>query len=96
YRILMTESAHLIWKIRCERRIQRDGIDGRTHTDTEILKRWYAAMNIRLRLDCEMTKAKYNKKQLALDLVQQTWSGLLKNEERLPPVWANMGFLVGM
>ncbi|KAI0085283.1 ribonuclease H-like domain-containing protein [Irpex rosettiformis] len=89
YRILMTELAHLIWKIHYD-------IDGRTHTNMEILKRWYAAMNIRLQLDCEMTKAKYNKKQLALDLVQQTWSELSKNKERLSPEWANMGFLVGM
>jgi ribonuclease HI len=33
YRILMAESAHLIWKIRCERLMQRNG----THpTETEV------------------------------------------------------------
>lgn len=98
YRILMTESAHLIWKIRCERRIQRevDGDEGRTHTDREITSRWHAAMNMRLRLDCEMTHAKYEKRRIAPDLVQRTWCGLLKNENQLPPEWTHMGFLVGI
>ncbi|KAI0782454.1 ribonuclease H-like protein [Irpex lacteus] len=96
FTILMTESAHLIWKIRCERRIQRTEDEGRTHTDEEITRRWHAALNTRLRLDCEMSHAKYETRRISPDKVQRTWAGLLKNERDLPPHWTRMGFLVGM
>lgn len=96
YRILMTESAHLIWKIRCERRIQRTDIEGDTHSQAEITNRWFAAMNTRLRLDCEMTHVKYGKRKLDCRTVERTWNGLLNDEKDLPPAWAKPGFLVGM
>lgn len=59
YPILIAESAHLVWKLRCERRIQHKEDDSFRHTDTEIERRWLAAINIRLRLDCETTRLKY-------------------------------------
>jgi ribonuclease HI len=41
--ILLSESAHLIWVLRCERVIQ-----DRSHTTSEIKNRWTRAINIRL------------------------------------------------
>ncbi|KAI0094524.1 RnaseH-domain-containing protein [Irpex rosettiformis] len=96
YRIMMTESAHLIWRLRCERRIDSPDDGNFTHTIGEVDRRWMAVMNTRLRLDCEMTRQKYGKKALSEQIVQTTWCGLLENEHRLPPNWATSGFLVGM
>ncbi|KAJ7163779.1 hypothetical protein C8R43DRAFT_988627 [Mycena crocata] len=47
YRILVSESAFLIWRLRNEHRIQG-------HDEREIHLRWKKAMNIRLDLDCWM------------------------------------------
>lgn len=98
YRILMTGLTRLIWKIRCERRIQRTDVEGETHSQTEISKRWFAAMNTRLRIDCEMTHPKYGKRKIDSSTVERTWSALLKDdsEKGLPPAWATPGFLVSM
>ncbi|KAI0342569.1 ribonuclease H-like protein [Trametopsis cervina] len=96
FRILVTESAHLVWKLRCERRIHHDDDPTKKHTDREVEARWRTALNIRLRLDCEMTKAKYGKRALSRDVVLRTWSGLLKDEDQLPADWTETGFLVGM
>jgi hypothetical protein len=41
--ILISESAHLIWVLRCERTIQE-----RTHTGPEIQALWLQAINFRL------------------------------------------------
>ncbi|KAJ7467220.1 hypothetical protein B0H11DRAFT_1732888, partial [Mycena galericulata] len=52
YRIIVSESAHLIWHVRNERRIQgKDPASVR-----EIQLRWTRMMNMRLDLDCQMTK----------------------------------------
>ncbi|KAJ6564352.1 hypothetical protein B0H19DRAFT_1285751 [Mycena capillaripes] len=58
YRILVSESAHLIWRLRNERRLQ--GKD--TASEREIYQRWKNALNIRLALDCHMTDKKRYKK----------------------------------
>ncbi|KAI0810835.1 hypothetical protein BC629DRAFT_1476774 [Irpex lacteus] len=42
-----------------------------------------------------MTKPKYGKKTLAIHVVQNTWTGLLKDEKNLPPEWARTEFLMG-
>jgi ribonuclease HI len=55
YRIIMTESAHLIWRMRCERIIERNNRE-QWHTAQEIKNRWYGAINKRLALDQAMTR----------------------------------------
>ncbi|KAF8162291.1 hypothetical protein K438DRAFT_1985221 [Mycena galopus ATCC 62051] len=94
YRILMSESAYLIWKLRCERLMQNNG----THPTTmEIHNRWITTMNARLQLDCNMTERKYEKKAIPPKTVLKTWKGLLKDEDMLPDDWTgSAGVLVGM
>ncbi|KAK6988350.1 hypothetical protein R3P38DRAFT_2418546, partial [Favolaschia claudopus] len=59
YRILVSESAHLIWQLRSERRIQ--GKD--PASEREISMRWAKAINLRLELDKEMAdKHKWGRK----------------------------------
>jgi len=94
YRILITESAHLIWKIRCKRVIQNEG---ELVTANEVRNKWLAAINVRIELDRKMTNPKYEKKALKKSLVLGTWKGVLKNERDLPDDWIREnGVLVGM
>jgi len=53
FRIIMSESIRLIWKLRCERRIA-----GKHHPEREIHNRWVRAMNARLTLDNLSTNRK--------------------------------------
>ena len=96
YRIMITESAHLIWRLRYERHIDREDSQNPSHTREAVSRRWMVALNLRLQLDCEMTKKKYGRRSLSTHLVQSTWSDTLRDEHKLPPEWAKNGFLVGM
>jgi hypothetical protein len=55
FRIVVTESAHLIWKLRCERRIARGDDPDRQHSIDKIHNRWLSAMNQRLTMDRLLT-----------------------------------------
>jgi ribonuclease HI len=62
HKILVSESAFLIWKLRCER-----AIAGKTHTPTEIHNRWVGTINKRLTEDCLLTDARcFEKKALSI------------------------------
>ena len=89
-RILITESAHLIWVIRCERVIQ-----GRNHTDREIAARWLHMINKRLTEDKIIT-TKIKRDTAAEQLVKHTWEEVLKTQGELPSRWLHQReFLVG-
>jgi hypothetical protein len=92
YWILMTESAHLIWKIRCERVIRNEEI-----TPTEVHNKWINMMNQRHAMDCRMASKKYEKKAVPKKLLLGTWKGTLLGENRLPADWSGeSGVLVGI
>jgi ribonuclease HI len=77
YRILVSESAHLIWRLRNERVIQQKD----TASTPEIHNRWLHQINNRLMIDCAMTnKNKYGKRAIKTAVVKQTWKGILKDE----------------
>lgn len=80
-RILISESAHLIWKIRNDRVIN----DKPNYTPREIEQRWSHAVNRRIRLDCILSdKKKFKKKAIQVSLVLKTWQGTLLKESSLP------------
>jgi hypothetical protein len=96
YRILLSESAYLIWKIRCERVLERPDCE-HWHSSIEIQNRWLHTMNRRLEHDCAMTGQQYGKKALKKEIVLQTWSGTLRDEQSLPENWIKKpGVLVGI
>lgn len=97
-KILILESAHLIWKLRCERTIKFNGDSEKYHSENEIYNKWLHAINMRLKFDRLLTDSmRYGKKALKIDSVLKTWSGLLKNEDNLPDNWIrHAGVLVGM
>lgn len=86
YRILVSEAAHQIWKLRNARVIDSD--NNEQPSIDEIRNKWLKAINDRLAMDCKMTnKKKYGKKAIKEKLVQDTWRGVLKNENYLPHDW---------
>ncbi|KAJ6487897.1 hypothetical protein C8R45DRAFT_1053476 [Mycena sanguinolenta] len=84
YRILISESAHLIWRLRNER-----VLNGKpSSTTSEIRNRWTHALNMRIAIDCLcINKAKYGTRALKKSLVLKTWAGTLRDEDRLPTDW---------
>ncbi|KAJ7909935.1 hypothetical protein B0H13DRAFT_2233002 [Mycena leptocephala] len=86
YRILITESLYLIWKLRCECVISRDGEAPSAH---EIHNRWVSQMNERLSIDRALTnRIKFGKQySLAPSLVLDTWKGSLLDEDKMPKDW---------
>lgn len=84
YRLIMSELAHLIWKMRCERVIQKKDEEV---SSIQIKNRWIETLNARLELDQKMTNSKYEKKSISIKLVQNTWKNTLKGEGLLPQNW---------
>ena len=98
YRILVSETAYLVWKMRNERRIRNDETRGREATDSEIRNRWIEAINRRLTIDRALTdNTRFGKRALDKKLVKSTWKHCLNREEELPDNWSSvMGVLVGI
>jgi ribonuclease HI len=71
YKILISESAHLIRKLRCECVI---GHNGEPPTVKEVQNRWLKIMNERLEIDINlMNRLKYgNKYSIDLSVVEST------------------------
>ena len=97
YRILITESAHLIWVLRCERRIANDDNPRNYHTEEAVGSRWYKKINERMQLDCLLTNSfLYEKKALKTKKVYDTWAKCSTSAEKLHREWCgNPGVLVG-
>lgn len=97
YRILMSETAYLIWKMRNERRT-RDGDDQTGDTINETTRRWNYTSNKRLTIDRALTDStRFQKKALDDKLVKATWRKCLENEADILDDWFKLrGILVGI
>jgi hypothetical protein len=88
--ILISEAAHLIWVLRCERVIQ-----GKEHSDPEIKKRWLSIINKRL-IDDKITATMIRRTITHIRLTRATWEAILMKEGDLPDKWmTNEEVLVG-
>ncbi|TFK80662.1 ribonuclease H-like protein [Polyporus arcularius HHB13444] len=94
--ILSTETTHFIWKMRCERVIQKEGEE---FTENEIANRFVSTLDGRLNLD-RRTAARartLGKKALKPHEVEQIWLPVINDKEHLPPRWVtDSGVLVGI
>jgi len=90
--ILISESAHLIWVLRCERTIREVN-----HPTETVKSRWHNKINQRIDLDRHLTSM-YNRKPVTKKLVEDTWQAILL--EQLPSLeedWiTNFEVLVGI
>ncbi|EJD43436.1 hypothetical protein AURDEDRAFT_24457, partial [Auricularia subglabra TFB-10046 SS5] len=74
FRILVSEAAFLIWKIRNERRIKNQDDPEKHTSEPEIVNRFRATIERRFRIDVNMTSRKrYKAKALKWRNVAQTW-----------------------
>jgi exonuclease III/ribonuclease HI len=98
FEITITESAHLLWKLRCERVIKNQDNVQYAHSETEVHNRWVTMINRCLQLDMLMAdRRRYGKTAIPVQTVLNTWSGTLKGEENLPANWIwQSGVLVGI
>ena len=96
YRIIVSETAYLIWKLRNERRI-RDN-DSPPQSANKVRNRWTNTMNKRLTLDRLLTNAaRFQSNAIEDKPVKATWTNCLKEEESLPANWPTAkGVLVGI
>jgi ribonuclease HI len=76
--ILLSESAHLIWVLRCERTIQN-----KSHLASEIKSRWFLAINARLRED-KITAARIRRDKNYTAMIASTWEPILSRDSDLP------------
>ncbi|KAH9178023.1 hypothetical protein EDB89DRAFT_1844183, partial [Lactarius sanguifluus] len=79
--ILISESAHLIWVLRCERAIQM-----KTHSAQEIKHRWLRVINERLTND-KIIATRIKRSKAMMQSVDGTWKAALSREWELPPNW---------
>ncbi|KAJ6595209.1 hypothetical protein DFH09DRAFT_1413272 [Mycena vulgaris] len=84
FRILISESIFLIWKLRCERVIQ-----DKLHSSSEVQNRWIHLLNVRIEVDCFMGTeiAPRGKRTTLPTLVLSTWRHILLEEHKLPDNW---------
>ncbi|KAG1837267.1 RnaseH-domain-containing protein [Suillus subalutaceus] len=79
-KILISESAYLIWTLRCERTIK-----GQIHTEDNITSRWVNTINKRIQLDRAIA-ARTKRSSKAITQVRQTWADIIKiNNNKINP-----------
>ncbi|KAG1807249.1 uncharacterized protein BJ212DRAFT_1536934 [Suillus subaureus] len=81
-RILISESAHLIWVLRCDRTI-----NGVQHSEQSITKRWTTMINKRLQTD-RITAKVIVRKENYKNLVTSTWSDVITTNTNHNKNWA--------
>ncbi|KAJ7822927.1 hypothetical protein B0H13DRAFT_2447014 [Mycena leptocephala] len=94
FTMIISTSMTLIWSLRNERVFE-------THTmasETEIHNRWVSLMNETLKRDKLLTnRARFGSLVIKRQLVLDTWSGTLLDEDSLPDDWTrSKGVLVGI
>ena len=81
-KIIISESAYLIWTLRCERTIR-----GREYTDREVEAAWLKVINRKLSED-KTTATKVLRREQYTNVVKNTWDrALYKRHSNLPEDW---------
>jgi len=79
--ILVSESAFLIWKIRCEWRISQGSSLSKFPTHTEVVSKWVQTIGQCIHLDILSTDTKhYRRKATSIKVVEQTWNKILSSD----------------
>lgn len=90
---IISESAYLIWKIRCKRLFE-SGPNDEQITQREIHNRWVKTINNRLNLDRAMTNKKHTDNAIPRKKVLQTWRRTIQNEKELPADWTTINGVI--
>jgi len=87
--ILLSESAYLIWTLRCERVIQEKQL-----SEEKIRRRWYRAINKRLTID-KVTTTKIKRNDKFTKLIMETWEPVLRKDNEIPGNWLYRSEVLG-
>jgi len=101
YKTLMQEGARQIWKLRCERKIDRNDTD---LTESEVQNRWLDTLQRRITTEINATHKKFGKSALKKETVFDTWENVVEAKTMHDPSntepkgsWIeNTGVLVGI
>ena len=87
--IVMSECAFLIWKLQCTRLLNTTPESPeRTISPQEVRNKTLNILNNHLDQDKSLSsKLRYGREALPKDLILNTWSGVIKNENSLPENW---------
>ncbi|KAJ6571139.1 hypothetical protein B0H19DRAFT_1218947 [Mycena capillaripes] len=98
YRIVISETAHQIWNLRCKRVIERGSDPSKYFSEAELHNKWLHCINSRLRIEILLTDSKkFGSRTLNLKRVKDTWKGVIKDVENLMDTEIRQsGFLVGI
>jgi hypothetical protein len=92
--ILVSVAWHIIWNLRVDRVITNPD---RLLTESAVHNQWLKAINGVLQRDRLLTdKIRFGTLTLNTQVVLNTWSGLLMDEDLLPEDWTHEGVLVGI
>ncbi|KAI9070134.1 RnaseH-domain-containing protein [Trametes sanguinea] len=96
-RIVIMESAHLLWKLRCERVIDPEFVPATGQSKREVVAKWVHAIDKRLQVDRGLVLMKGpSRKTVTKDLVLDTWRQVVNDFGSLPDDWiCTSGVLVG-
>ena len=97
-RIISSECAFLVWKLRCERLLNVSPETPEKAISPQEAKNRTRKINNRLEEDIALTnRRKYGKEAIPEKYVLNTWSGTLQDEPSLPENWLRAnGVLVGI
>ncbi|KAG6815773.1 hypothetical protein H0H93_009054 [Arthromyces matolae] len=98
FTILITESAYLIWNLRCEWRIRRKSDPAALHSKTEITNRWKKHIQNKIRMDyLTSDQTKMGVKARDRTEVDNTWRHIIPPDENETLDWRRVtGVLAGM
>ncbi|KAF8826131.1 hypothetical protein HHX47_DHR6000405 [Lentinula edodes] len=88
FRILISESSYLIWKLRCER-----VIGGKNITKAQITNQWTWTVESRLNLDCLLTSKKFSTGKISKEMIKKTWGKLVMNKDQFFETLEDTGVL---
>ncbi|EPS96543.1 hypothetical protein FOMPIDRAFT_1130233 [Fomitopsis schrenkii] len=78
WRILITESAHLVWRLRCARVIGHGEDADWQHSPKAVETMWLRVINSRLRQDVTATHSRFGRQALHPKLVADMWKGVVQ------------------
>lgn len=88
YRILVAESTHLIWRLRCDRRIEHADEPDFRHAPNFITTEFERVIRARFDTDTELlNKKRYHRRTLMKHVVEATWRGIFPLPEPPTPDW---------
>ncbi|KAI0654611.1 ribonuclease H-like protein [Cubamyces menziesii] len=96
-RLVLSETAHTIWALRCERVIQWHDSPDRVHAPNAVRNQWYAVLDRRLWLDQQRVRRTVpGGRPLPVDVVRATWEPVLDMRIDRESDWVReQGVLVG-